>query len=152
MSAENHDGPGKRLDDALSEGMDSDYGDEMSLDLEMERIIKHLDEVTAEHPQPRLEAPRPPLPAKAPVPARDPRPAGREAQTMRLERSPGPPPKSPAQQVLELVEEVDDSYGRQAGSPGAPPAGRPIGSLSVEEFGEVVAKAVESALRRFYTR
>jgi hypothetical protein len=95
---------------------EDDYADDLNLDLELERVIKHLDEATSERsptilpPEPRPRPPEPParpsLSARAPVPARDPKPGSASADTVllteRLE-----PLRSGKSEVLELVDEID---------------------------------------------
>jgi hypothetical protein len=150
-------------DDRLGTGPevgDDDYGDDLNLDRELERVIKHLDEATAEpqlspEPAPRPRKPEPPLrpviPARAPVPARDPKigGAGGGATVLLTERlEPRPTGKA---DVIDLLDEIDGPGGYRP--PESPKSPSPtVASMTAEELGEVVASAVERALRRFYSR
>ncbi|MDR1658385.1 MAG: hypothetical protein LBT47_12715 [Deltaproteobacteria bacterium] len=148
---------------------DSDYGDDSYLDLEMERIIKQLDDVTAEGPQAfesQEERPVPTIAARTPVPARDPHMPKDAAETVLLtdkfeQRSvPVRPKTGSGAIVVDLVDEVsesgfsdtaygeddDRSLGRRSHQ------SRTVAELTVDELEALIDQVVERAMRRFYTR
>jgi hypothetical protein len=175
MSANDQDNRPKPAYDLPED--DDDYGDDLNLDLELERVIKHLDEATSESPPPLANpappeprrAPEPPLTARTPVPARDPKPkAANSADTVllteRLGDSPPPPPSRRRDQaeVVDLIDEIEGPHGLPYPSAGVPyqsadfedltPSARVIGEMTPSELGEVIAQAVERALRRYFSR
>jgi hypothetical protein len=157
------------------EGANAGYDDDLNLDLELERVIKHLDEATSEpspsfaepEPPPEPKKPAPPT-ARTPVPVRDPPPApGLAAPAAPAQLSQDldamlltdrladsalavPPPPKAKSDVIDLVDEIDDPYGGNFED--LPSPVRTLADLTPEELGDVVAAAVERALRSFFSR
>ncbi|MDR2456835.1 MAG: hypothetical protein LBE49_09630 [Deltaproteobacteria bacterium] len=156
------------------ESANAGYDDDMNLDLELERVIKHLDEATSEPSPSFAESEPPPEPkkpaaptARTPVPVRDPRPpapgpaalspqASRDSDTVLLTDRLAdsalavPPPPKAKSDVIDLVDEIDDPYGGNFED--LPNPVRTLADLTPEELGDVVAAAVERALRSFFSR
>jgi hypothetical protein len=151
----------KRIEDDSFD--DSSYDDDLSLDLEMDQIIKRLDEVTSEIQPPDLSVspknppiPKPVLTARPAQPVEDP-PVKSEAKTILLTERLGP--MSPVQEVIDLVDEIEPvlSPKRQAGSEKNGGFDDPLTALTVaemtpEDLKDIISQAVETALRRFYAR
>jgi hypothetical protein len=138
---------------------DVDYGDDMNLDLELERVIRHLDEATAEAAPPTLVSEPPPrtrpaegrshqpLLGRDPVPVRDPRLAPKDTIILTT-----PPPRRDGHDVVDLVDEIDEPPPEAVYEPAQASPPRTVGEMTPAEFGELITKAVERAMRRFYSR
>lgn len=144
--------------------------DGMNLDLELERVIKHLDEAMTEpapsltDPEP-IEPPEPKRPpvvtARSPVPVKDPRPVDVSLRaTLLTDRIDDPvePPEPLVKRgakpdVIDLIDEIDgDHYDDQEFADVPPPSVKTVADLAPEELGELIAQAVETALRRCFPR
>ncbi|MDR2444114.1 MAG: hypothetical protein LBE31_11415 [Deltaproteobacteria bacterium] len=167
MSADDRDGRKKKRNDHVKDEdlnyEDSNYGDDVSLDIEMERIIKQLDKIAYEEPNvsdPPEDKPLPTLTARSPVPARDPRaprsPSDMVVLTDRLEQN-GRSKTGSGPDVVDLIDEVadiDDPYDvDDDDSPVSSTRGATtVADLTPDELANLISQAVETALRRFYSR
>jgi hypothetical protein len=131
----------------------STYDDDLALDLEMEQIIKRLDEITQESDLPKeTQSPakrdqrKTVLTAKQAHPVENQQPARPEANTIllteRLESQPN-------LDVIDLVDEID--HGPESDSKGALKSIK-VAELTAQQLSDIIAGAVEAALRKFYSR
>jgi hypothetical protein len=138
----------RKLDDS---GPDAD---EINLDLEMEKLIRKLDEATTQATSGRPSN----LENLRASPAREPEPISLDA-SMEMEDY-----SDQSSDVIDLVDEFEtppstaesefdetDSASRSTAAASSS-AGRTVIDLSPEEFGELIKKSVEAALRSFFSK
>jgi hypothetical protein len=148
--------------------LDEDFGEDLNPDLELERVIRHLDEATAESPstlagpapEPVPEPKKPqPLTARAAVPVKDPPASPKGSDTVLLTERLAPPeapvaptvPARPGSSVIDLVDEIDDPFD-DPDLLGPPAPVKTVADLTAKELGDLISEAVERGLRAYFAR